>query len=298
MRRFVVEPVVLAMFPELLHPLAPVEFVIPYSTIEELYLFRREKFLTSEADYERITEGIERLIAFFESPLVAKKINRIAQIPWRFSSPIIWDESVTFSVVNVIEQEEYGEVFDPIETELILLAEWQKIPLLIEDVSLQDRIIEFEIPIQVFDVSDFDYAVEEGGTLEEKPDDLSTPLMLVKNDAPVPLSRKDPDSADRSIPNEAEREESAATVREPSTRENRYLRGIVAFSSLCALLGTAGLITYRIQGQTIPLWADFLTAYGWVFLIVLAINRFAFRVRRGGIAKNHATEGNRSEPIE
>ncbi|GIM47130.1 hypothetical protein DNHGIG_26790 [Collibacillus ludicampi] len=298
MRRFVVEPVVLAMFPELLRPPAPVEYVIPYSTIEELYLFRREKFLVNDTDHDQISQGIERLISFFESPFMAKKIKRITHTPWRTSSPMIWNESVTFTVVYAIEQEDYGEVFDPIETELILLAEWQNIPLLIEDVSLQNRIIEFEIPIQVFDVSDFDFAVEEAFSLQQESNERDTPFVLIKNDATaaVPLERK---SLGADLPLKKTQEKEEATANKINQSNQGYRRWITILSCLSAILGIVAAISYKKRGLVIPLWVLFLSAYGWAFIFFLGINRFAYRIHRGRHHRGNVNgKTNRTEPFE
>jgi hypothetical protein len=53
-------------------------------------------------------------------------------------------------------------MFDPIETEQILTAMKYQVPLLTDQFELQDRIIEAEVPVQVFDIEDFEYAVEVG----------------------------------------------------------------------------------------------------------------------------------------
>jgi hypothetical protein len=42
--------------------------------------------------------------------------------------------------------------------------------LLTEDPSLHQRIVDFEVPVQVFDVDDFEFALE-----EEMPDPMSGP---------------------------------------------------------------------------------------------------------------------------
>lgn len=160
LRRFVTEPVILAMFGELLQPPVSVEYVIPLSTIYELHDFRREQFIEDHEYNQRIQQQIEKLIRFFETPFIAKKLQRLAAVPWRSSSPMIWSEHVTFTVVHGLENEEYGELFDPVETELILIAQKQDLPLLSEDASLQNRIVEYGLPVQVFDVKDFAYALE------------------------------------------------------------------------------------------------------------------------------------------
>ncbi len=96
------------------------------------------------------------------SPLTGKKIERALQSPWRESSPLLLGEEVSFTVVNAMDNAHYGEFFDPIETEQLLTAMKFELPLLSDQIELQDRIIEAEVPVQVYDIEDFEFAVEEG----------------------------------------------------------------------------------------------------------------------------------------
>ncbi|MFC4769022.1 ADP-heptose synthase [Effusibacillus consociatus] len=167
MRTFVTEPVVLAMFGELLQPSSPVRYLFPLSSIKELHLLLNETLSSDDEEQTVIRSNIENLIAFFENPFVNKKIDQCSFAPWAISKPIIYHELVTFQVVNAVDTAAYGEEFDPIETELILLAMKENVPLLIEDPSIQERIVESDLPMQVFDVADFEFALEEdltGGT--------------------------------------------------------------------------------------------------------------------------------------
>lgn len=87
MRTFVTEPLVLALFSELLLPSYPVRYLIPYSSLQELYLFGDERLSDDEEE--------------------------------------------------------------------------QNVPLLIEDPSIQQRIIDYDVSVQVYDVADFEFALEE-----------------------------------------------------------------------------------------------------------------------------------------
>lgn len=78
------------------------------------------------------------------------------------SSPLILNDRIQFTVVNAVDNAHYGEYFDPVETELLLTASKFDIPILSDQYEFQDRLIEAEVPVQVFDIEDFDYAVEEG----------------------------------------------------------------------------------------------------------------------------------------
>lgn len=55
----------------------------------------------------------------------------------------------------------YGETFDPIETELLLSSQREKVPILTDQFELIQRIIEGGVPVQVYDIDDFDFAMEE-----------------------------------------------------------------------------------------------------------------------------------------
>lgn len=163
-RRFVIEAVMVATYGQLLVPNRPVDYVIPYSTIMELYDMKEgaEPVMDDPEDDRHVKTKIAELIEFFQDPLNKKKIERALQVPWRESSPLILNENVSFIVMNALDNAQFGEVFDPIETEQILTAGRLQIPLLTDQLELQDRIIEAEAPVQIYDIEDFEFAVEEG----------------------------------------------------------------------------------------------------------------------------------------
>ncbi|MFD2169456.1 ADP-heptose synthase [Tumebacillus lipolyticus] len=162
MQRFVVEPILFAMFGELLFPNEPIEYIIPYSTVMELYELRdSEEIIHDPAENERVKANVEKLILFFEQPFVAKKLDKSLRVPWQRSRPILYSENVTFTVVNALDNAEFGEGFDPVETELILLARRDSLPLITDQLQLQQRIVEARIGITVIDVADFGFLVDE-----------------------------------------------------------------------------------------------------------------------------------------
>ncbi|WP_028563916.1 hypothetical protein [Paenibacillus pinihumi] len=163
-RRFVIEAVMVATYGQLMLPGRPVDYVIPYSTIMELYDMKsgQDPVMDDPEDDQHVKLKIGELIAFFEEPLNRKKIERALQSPWRESSPLLLGEEVSFTVVNAMDNAHYGEFFDPIETEQLLTAMKFELPLLSDQIELQDRIIEAEVPVQVYDIEDFEFAVEEG----------------------------------------------------------------------------------------------------------------------------------------
>ncbi|MGB8953824.1 MAG: hypothetical protein WCC10_00495 [Tumebacillaceae bacterium] len=162
MQRFVVEPILFAIFGELLFPQEPVEYIMPYSTINELYELRdSEQIVTDPAQNELAKQNIEKVIAFFEQPFVSKKINRSLRVPWQKSAPILYSEGVTLTVVFALDNAEYGEAFDPIETELLLLAKREQAPIISDQLDFQMRVVEAKLPVTVLDVEDFGFIIEE-----------------------------------------------------------------------------------------------------------------------------------------
>lgn len=168
-RRFVIESVMVAIYGQLLVPSRSVEYIIPYSTIMELYEMKdcKEPVMPQPDDDHHVKKIIGDLIAFFEDPFNKKKVERALQSPWRKSPPLPINDQVTFTIIYAVENEQYGERFDPIETELILTSLREHIPLLTDQFELQDKIIESEVPIQVIDVDDFEFAVEGGSTIDD-----------------------------------------------------------------------------------------------------------------------------------
>ncbi|WP_405079161.1 ADP-heptose synthase [Paenibacillus chitinolyticus] len=163
-RRFIIESVLVAIYGQLLVPGRPVEYILPYSTVAELYELKDspEPVMPDPQEDAHVKEMIGELITFFEDPLNKKKIERALTVPWRKSPPILVNDMVSFTVINSVDNAHYGESFDPVETELILTALHEKVPMLTDQVELVEKIIQAEIPVQIYDVDDFEFAVEEG----------------------------------------------------------------------------------------------------------------------------------------
>lgn len=102
------------------------------------------------------------MIAFFEDPLNRKKIERALQVPWRESSPLLLNDKIQFTIVHALDNAQYGELFDPIETEVLLAGMKLDTPILSDQIEFQERLIEAEIPVLIYDIDDFEFAVEEG----------------------------------------------------------------------------------------------------------------------------------------
>lgn len=162
-RQFVTEAVMMAIYGQLLVPQSPVEYIVPYTTVMELYELRdSEEPLMNRADDDlHVKLKIRELIAYFEEPLNSKKINRCLSVPWAKSSGILLGRQAQITIINSIDNAAYGELFDPIETELLLTSQREKVPILTDQFELIQRIIEGGIPVQVYDIDDFDFAMEE-----------------------------------------------------------------------------------------------------------------------------------------
>jgi hypothetical protein len=162
-RSFVIEAMMLAVHGELLVPKQFVEYIIPYTTIQELYELQEvnEPIMSEQEDDEHVKRMIRELIAFFEESFNKKKVEKALQMPWRKSPPLPINEHVSLTVIYARENAEYGETFDPIETELILTSIKEKAPLLTDQLELLELIIQAEVPIEAFDIEDFEFAVDD-----------------------------------------------------------------------------------------------------------------------------------------
>lgn len=161
-KTFIIEAVMLAVHGQLMLPGQPVTYIIPYTSIQELYELHAgsEPIMLEEEDDGFVKQMIGELIAFFEESFNKKKIEKALAAPWRKSPPLPINEHVTLTIVLAIDTEVYGEQFDPIETELILTSMKEQAPILTDQFDLIERLIQAEIPVQAFDVEDFEFAVE------------------------------------------------------------------------------------------------------------------------------------------
>lgn len=162
-KRFVIEAIMLAIHGQMLVPARQVEYVIPYSTIVELYEFKEseEPIMHNQQEEKYVRDAINEMIDFFEDPFNKKKVERALQVPWKMSPPLPVNDRVTLSVIYSLDNEQFGEVFDPIETELLLTALRERIPVISDQYELQEKIIAEEIAVRVYDIEDFEYAVED-----------------------------------------------------------------------------------------------------------------------------------------
>lgn len=162
-RQFVTEAVMVAIYGQLLAPPAPVEYIVPYTAVLELYEFQTssDPLMDNTADDQHVKAKVNELISYFEEPLNKKKIERALLVPWGKSPSILFGDQVSISIVNAVDTAQYGEYFDPIETELLLTSQRLDTPILTDQVDFIARIIESSAPVQVFDIDDFDFAMDD-----------------------------------------------------------------------------------------------------------------------------------------
>ncbi|KEO82051.1 ADP-heptose synthase [Tumebacillus flagellatus] len=214
MQRYVLEPVLFAIFVELLYPSEPVEYLIPYSTVMELYeLLESDQIVTDPLQNELVKQNVRGLIEFFEQPLVKKKMEKILRVPWTKSSPILFSEHVTFTVVFSIDNAEYGETFDPVETELLLLARREGVPIISDQLEFEQRVVSSKAPVTVVDVADFGFLIEDapeldglGGGFDSEALPDAEPLRIAEE--PVQSYEAEEGAAAQSAPPEKKKENS------------------------------------------------------------------------------------------
>ncbi len=162
-RRFVIEAVMLAIYGQLLVPGRPVEYIIPYTSILELYEMQdsSEPVMPEEGEDQFVKEKIRELIAYFEDPFNKKKLERMLTSPWKKSAPMPVNEHTSLVVIYAIENAQYGELLDPVETELVLVSIREQAPMITDQFELLSKIIEGGITAVAYDIEDFEYALED-----------------------------------------------------------------------------------------------------------------------------------------
>ncbi|MBO8164954.1 MAG: ADP-heptose synthase [Brevibacillus sp.] len=167
-KTFVLEAVMLAVYGELLVPPEPVEYIIPLSTIYELeeILHSPDPIMLDDEEDAHVRTVISHMIRYFDDPFTRKKLQKGLVAPWSTVS-FPYQDDVTLTVLRAEDTAYWGELFDPIETELLLAAMRCEVPLLTDQLDLQKRIIEHQAPVQFYDIEDFTFAVEEGISLED-----------------------------------------------------------------------------------------------------------------------------------
>ncbi|WP_255298433.1 ADP-heptose synthase [Brevibacillus dissolubilis] len=153
----------LAIYGELLMPARPVEYIIPLTTIYELeeFLHSPQEIMRDPDEEKQVREVVGYMIKYFQDPFKRKKMEKSLVAPWS-TITFPYSERVSLTVMRTDDNAMWGEIFDPVETELLLAAMKAEAPLLTDQVELEDRMLEFMVPVQFYDIDDFEFAVEQG----------------------------------------------------------------------------------------------------------------------------------------
>jgi len=167
-KQFVIEAIMLAIYGELMAPAEPVEYLVPLSTIYELDEFYHspQPIMPDPDDDKHVRKIMWDMIQFFSDPFHRKRIEKNLIAPWS-TVTFPFPNGVTLRVVKVEDNAMWGELFDPVETQLLLTAMRFEKPLLTDQTDWQDRILEYVVPVQFYDIDDFEFALEQGITLED-----------------------------------------------------------------------------------------------------------------------------------
>lgn len=167
-KQFVLEAVMLAIYGELMTPAQPVEYLIPASTIYELeeLIHSKEPIMPDPDDERHVRRMMEEIAQFFRDPFNRKRMEKGLVAPWS-TITFPFEHGVQITIVKAEDTAFWGELFDPIETELMLTSMQFEAPLLTDQTEWQDRMLEYVIPIQFYDIEDFEFALEEGISVEE-----------------------------------------------------------------------------------------------------------------------------------
>lgn len=158
----------LAIYGELLSPSVPVEYVIPSSTIyelEEIYQ-TTEPIMPDPADDQHVRDVIKDMIHYFSEPFKRKQMEKSLVAPWS-TITFPFQDDIHITIIKASDTATWGELFDPIETELIVTAMRTQTPILTDQVDWQERMLEHEIPVQFYDIEDYEFALEVGNTLKD-----------------------------------------------------------------------------------------------------------------------------------
>lgn len=167
-KQFVIEAIMLAIYGELMAPSQPADYYIPSSTIYELeeFIHSPEPIMPDPDDDFHVRRVMREMSQFFDDPFNRKRLEKGLIAPWS-TIPFTFPNGVTLHVVKVDDNEMWGELFDPVETQLLLTAMRFEIPLVTDQTDFQDRILEYVVPVQFYDIDDFEFALEQGISLHE-----------------------------------------------------------------------------------------------------------------------------------
>jgi len=162
-KQFVIEAVMLAIYGELMTPAHPVEYLIPITTVYELeeLIHLPEPIMLDPDDDKHVRKIMKEMIQFFQDPFTRKKCEKHLIAPMSTVS-LPFQHGVTLTLIRADDNAMWGELFDPIETEQMLSAIHFEAPILTDQPDWQDRLLEYLIPVQFYDIEDFEFALEQG----------------------------------------------------------------------------------------------------------------------------------------
>lgn len=165
---FVLEAVMLAIYGELMTPTEPVEYLIPVSTIYELeeFFHSPQPIMPEPEDDKHARKIMEDMLRFFNDPFTRKRTEKGLVAPYS-TVTFSFQNNVQLTIVRTEDNALWGETFDPIETELLLTAIHFQAPLITDQPEWQDRILEYVVPVQFYDIDDFEFAVEQGISIDD-----------------------------------------------------------------------------------------------------------------------------------
>lgn len=158
----------MAIYGELMTPTQPVEYLIPVSTVYELeeLIHVPEPLMFHAEDEQHVRQVMGQMVQFFQDSFIRKKLTKHLIAPMSTVS-FPFQHGVTLTLVRVDDNARWGEIFDPIETEQIMAAMHFQVPLLTDQPDWQDRLLEFQVPIQFYDIDDFAFALEQGVSADD-----------------------------------------------------------------------------------------------------------------------------------
>lgn len=167
-KQFVTEAIMLAIYGELMSPSQPVEYLIPASTIYELdeFIQSPEPIMPYSGDDQYVRKIMQEMSQFFHDPFNRKRLEKGLIAPWS-KVPFTFPNGVALTIIKVEDNAMWGEIFDPVETQLLLTSMRFEVPLITDQPDYQDRILEYIVPVQFYDVDDFEFALEQGISLSE-----------------------------------------------------------------------------------------------------------------------------------
>lgn len=156
-RRLVIEAAVFVTYGKFLLPDLAIDYYIPYSTILELFDIERttKPIMEDPAEDVIVKRKVTQFLQYLNHPHNRRTIDTALQTAWAVSEPIIYFDTIRLVIVNAIDQSQFTNKFDSIETELIMTALKFDAPLLCDQFQLQQNIEAANLGVHVLDIDEF-----------------------------------------------------------------------------------------------------------------------------------------------